>query len=212
MDQVRLRTVGWRGALVVALALVTLAVGGTPAKADPFGYPAQGYVADGADHWYCINTGMDTDNVNRINAAMANLDTQTDMYDVYTSTCGTSTDILWIRNDSMVDPYGNPARGVTNCLTWASWGVCDQYWIQFNQLEVFYEAVTYYPNDIGNNFGINMAKTLCHELGHSTGLVHNNDNGATGGGIDCMVSGPVPTSWYYDVYNAHHVGHVNAQY
>jgi hypothetical protein len=42
-------------------------------------------------------------------------------------------------------------------------------------------------------------KTMCHELGHSTGATHN---GASG----CMVSGSSTAS----TYTAHVIGHMNA--
>lgn len=190
------------------LALLGWPAGGTqPASADPFGYPNPGYVADGADHWYCYTSAFDSTNRSRAAASMAYLDDTTDMYDVYAgATCGTSTDVVWIRDDAHADPYGDPVRGANYCVAWTYFSVCDQYWTVINQLQIYFETLTYAPGDVGPNFEVNMVKTIRHELGHSAGLSHSPT------APDAMRSGWVDTNLVWCTYSQHHVGHVDSAY
>lgn len=120
---------------------------------------------------------------------MSLLDDTTVMYDQYTGTCGTATDVVWVRDDAHADPYGNPVRGANYCVRWSYWSVCDQYWTVVNQLEIFYNSATYSPgSDLGANFEINMIKTIRHELGHSAGVSHSPTTS------DAMRSGWVSTN------------------
>lgn len=71
--------------LLFSVAVLVLAPVST--GADPYGDPNPGYKADGNDHWYCFSGGATFDR-NRVTTSMQYLDTNTNLYDVYTSTCG----------------------------------------------------------------------------------------------------------------------------
>jgi hypothetical protein len=61
--------------------------------------------------------------------------------------------------------------------------------------------------NIGNNDVEDLRKTLCHEVGHSVGLLH-------GALDDCMRNGEIPnTNVQYRRYNFHHrAEHINLEY
>ena len=130
--------------MLLATCMLTVS-GANPASADAFGYPNPGFVADSADHWYCLSSTVTGSYVGRIDTAMQILDsgTSSDISSVSTATCGSETDIVWIRNDGLSDPYGNLIRGQTICCgTWVYWTVCGQYAVSYNQLEIYSESVT----------------------------------------------------------------------
>jgi hypothetical protein len=197
-------------AFVITLAaLTTNILVPARANADPFGGQAGGYpdVADGQDHWYCFHSSVAAGDQSRFHSAMQTLDSQTDLYDVYTATCGASTDIIFMSNPNLT------ARGIAVCWTYISGNICDQFWVGYN--------TTVIAADVGANsagFSINFNKTICHETGHTTGLSHGviNDPEGDSGGNDCMVSGDVYDAGFYNfvwtAYSGHHVTHVNNRY
>jgi hypothetical protein len=125
------------------------------------------------------------------------------------------------------DPFGAaaqgyvafPVRGVALCVTWAFWGICDQYWIIYNKLEIYVNAVNG-GLPLAENYELNVRKIMGHELGHTTGMVPNNGPASNtncapvgSGPADPMRSGNVHTNNAFLLYNAHHVScHINEQY
>src|SRR5687768_390022 len=125
-----------RGALVahrMAMIACVMAVGlsvagvGTPAHADPF--PAAHW-PDSTDHWYCFESGITTE-ASYYHDSMSYLDDRTAMSDHYTSTCGASTDVAFVRNDGL-EALGLPARGATQCTAWSGFAICDKARIDIN--------------------------------------------------------------------------------
>jgi hypothetical protein len=215
-----------RAAVVISVIVAAIGIAVPPqASADPFGYPNPGQIADGADHWFCHTPSIAGDET-RIADAMTILDAQTDMYDAFAgSTCGTSTDVVWVRDDGLTDAiFGGSGsvslRGATLCVRWATWGVCDQAWVIYNRLEMFYNTVNNTSGaDVGPNYDVNVRKTLGHELGHTAGLSHNNGADAAPcgsplpGPADPMRSSWVVTNTVFHWYNAHHIDcHINPTY
>lgn len=213
-----------------AAACALTALFAAPASADPFGQPNAPAVSDGADHWYC-RTSSAAAEVTQINGAMATLDSQTDMYDVNSGTsCGSSTDVVWIRDDdSRMDMDNNGTletvvRGQVSCVSYAFWAVCDQYWLSYNMVKIFNDTAAHVPGTpagpFTDNFNVGVAKTMAHELGHTTGLQHNTlattatcSSVYAAGSDDAMREGWVPTNNAFIFYNSHHVGcHINPQY
>jgi hypothetical protein len=192
-----------RVVLVVGTALVALGVP-SGAGADPFGGEAGGYPwrADSADHWYCYYN-IAAGNRGPYDAAMANLDSQTDMYDVYTPTCGASTDIMYLNNPNL----GSGVFGVALCvsLQTGSNTVCDAYWVATNLWEyVYFLGPGLAPADVHVN------QDIRHETGHTAGLTHSNTS------VSAMRSGLLPDlggyNFVWGLYEAHHVTHINNAY
>lgn len=182
------------GALFAAILFAMVAA--SPVLADPFGTwtPDTGPFADGVGHTYCWGSGFDAALKDNADAAMVNLDAQTEMFDSFQATCNAvSTDIFWF--DANL-PDG--ARGGTRCVTWITYGVvCDSFDIYLDPAEI----------NIGSDDELDTTKTACHEVGHSTGLSHALT------GDDCMISGEMPsTNVQWRRYNAHHVSHINDRY
>jgi hypothetical protein len=163
------------------------------AAADAFnaGPPNGGYEADSANHLYCYGAGFDTGLRDDADYIMQSaLDTETGMSDTFESSCNSGTDVEFL--DANLPPG---ARGSYVCtsLSYVCWA----------------SEVTVDPAEIniGSNDTEDLRKTLCHEVGHSVGLLH----GATD---DCMLSGEIPnTNVQYRRYNYHHRwDHINVEY
>ncbi|MBO50226.1 MAG: hypothetical protein CMJ69_05500 [Planctomycetaceae bacterium] len=190
--------------LLFALAVASLsAVIPSTSLADPFGSGQPGqpnpglWVADGADHWYCLHDVPAVDQW-RYHNALAILDVQTDMYDVHTPTCGTATDIVFIVNNNI------ELNGLTGCMIWVLRpSVCDQAWVAVSPANVHAGYGT-------AGFNTSYNKTIGHETGHTVGLTHNFWT------ISTMRSGPIhDLGWFnylWTLYEPHHVDHINAQY
>jgi hypothetical protein len=162
------------------------------ASADPYGDPGVngGDLPDNNNHTWCLLNGSPRGPA--INNAVANgpnkLDSQTNM---------TSQNLGWLCPDPHVDiryiltydvPYD--ARGYTGCVRWSdqSRRICDSSDSLLNL-------------DIAGDMH-QLAKTSCHELGHTVGISH-------GGSTDCMLNGTAPAGSQYERYNQHHVDHIN---
>lgn len=165
------------------------------AGADPFGGEPGGFPfrADSPDHWYCILASIPSGDRWRFDQAMRTLDTQTDMWDVQTSACGASTDIVYYHE------VNAPWRGTSMCVGW-TWIVCDQYWVA-----VSYAQIAADPGTAG--YSVSLNKTIAHETGHTAGLSHNSTT------TSAMRSGPIPDlgawNFVWGLYEPHHVSHIN---
>jgi len=177
---------------LLALALLLL-LPPQQAAADAFnaGPPNGGYEADSANHLYCYGAGFDTGLRDDADYIMQSaLDTETDMSDTFESSCNSGTDVEFL--DANLPPG---ARGSYVCTTLSY--VCWASEVTVDPAEI----------NIGSNDTEDLRKTLCHEVGHSVGLLH----GATD---DCMLSGEIPnTNVQYRRYNYHHRwDHINVEY
>ena len=200
--------------LLVTLVSVLVVSGESPAAADDYGddQPAgPGYYPDSTDQWYCFNSSVSTGNRPYINDSMAYLDTMTNQYDVYTSTCGTSTDNVWVNQDL------NGSLGYAPCWKWANEAahICDQVLTIVSEIDHFEAAGTCgaSANQLVNNYVISTR----HELGHSVGLAHvpyyqdfDPCYGTNPAANDAMVSDWIMGSpWTYWTYSTHHIAHIN---
>jgi len=161
----RLRTTV--AAVVGVVSLLWLALE-APAVADPFGGDPGGfpYRADSADHWYCFYSNIVGGDRSPYDAAMVNLDSQTEMWDVYTPTCGTSTDVMFLHNPSL----GIGVFGQVACVRFVSGSTvtCDAFWAATNNPEyLFFLQAGDAP------LSVHVNQNIRHELGHTTGLTHN---------------------------------------
>lgn len=200
----RLRT---RFAVVlVALFAPTAAFSGT-AAAHPFGVDSggPGYVADGADHWFCFSSSLPNDGSRSMYYdAMAYLDERTDIYDMDAGSCGSATDVVYIRNDNLM-VNGAPVRGFAPCMYYLIYAFCDQAWAGINYAAIANDSAVFAPGDF-NNYIINAVKTVRHETGHTVGLSHQSYD-------DAMTSGWVDNNfWAWWVYSDHNRDHVNGFY
>ncbi len=177
--------------VAVAIGVLACLAAAGPATADDYATgnaaTGTGYPADGATHDYCFyNVSYIPSLSTPVTNAMANLDAQTDMTDLYHSLCPAGTDVLisWVGSATL----GSSVLGSTQCLALDSVGRCNQSRVLLNQ-DLLTTAAT-------------RQKTACHEIGHTAGLSH----GSTYGG--CMISG-LSTNI---TYSSHHVAHINAAF
>lgn len=199
---------------MILLIVSTTAVAG----ADDYGYNGSGGIRhpDSPDHWYCFRDVTGSTERNRIHTAMGILDDQTRMYDVYTSSCGTSTDASWEFTDWCAIP-GAPcgAFGATFCELHSFWGICDRFGVYVDPTVHYFEALSRYTenDDIAYYYAVNIKLSVCHELGHSAGLRHVLTDPADIA-WRCMNSAWVEPAngWEelaYVTYATHHVEHID---
>ncbi|MER7796629.1 hypothetical protein [Microbacterium sp. NPDC096154] len=146
------------------------------------GYNAAPCFADDANMDFCTAVPWDSTYGNVFMARMAYLDSATDMYDTYTATCGAQTDIGgWLNSSKEIDLRGSTVLGAALCTKplggWGN-GKCDQGSL------VVHSALT--------GSGAQFAKTMCHEIGHFTGLWHYSSSNPG----SCMVSGASSLTTY----------------
>jgi len=187
-------------ALTAAGVLIAGLFSAPSASADPFagGPPTSGYRADNAGHDYCTIVAWPLDWGTPFVDAMINLDNQTDMYDLYSGSCGSQTDVQAERSSNQYMPG---TRGSYQCLTFVSARVCDT-----GRLEMNVNLVTDYTQ---------RRKTFCHEIGHSIGFPHYTSAGAgviAGENNDCMKSGTVSGEQWWIEYSQQHRDHANIAY
>ena len=185
-----------RAIAIVGTVVLTLGLGAVAATADPFGTWTgdTGPFADGVGHTYCWGSGFNDALKDNADAAMANLDAQTEMFDSFQASCDVvNTDIFWFDAD-----LAGERRGESFCVTWITYGeIC-------NSADVRLDPVKLNEGDDDN---LDTTKTACHEVGHTVGLTHSSS------GDDCMRSGEMPsTNVQWRRYNQHHVGHINGRY
>ena len=112
--------------------------------------------------------------------AMSNLENQTQFTKNFEQ-CDGSTDVIWVRVPGIV------GRGKYQCIEDGSGPECLRAQVLLD------------PNQLNDD--LNRDKTSCHEVPHSGGLSHHdNDEG-------CMKSGEVTEGHRH--YSDHHVGHLN---
>jgi hypothetical protein len=193
-----------RPLVLAAVLIVAAGAGVAPASAEPFGGEPGGYPwrADSADHWYCFYN-IAEGNRGPYHGAMANLDSQTRMYDVFTPTCGAATDIMYLNNPNL----GSGVFGMALCMTLVpgSSTVCDAYWVATNNWEyVYWLGPGYAPADVHVN------QNVRHETGHTAGLTHSNTT------VSAMRSGMLPDlggyNFVWGAYTTHHIGHIDGAY
>lgn len=161
------------------------------ASADPFPDNYDESVADGSTHVYCYDGSVSV--YSAPSYAMKNLGIQTDMVESYSSTCYSSTDVVWIEGDLA----GN-LRGSRVCTDQSNPGICGA-----NDVTLDIDEL-----NEGSNDDADRKKTACHELGHTLGLGHDDPN------TDCMLSGEVPNAdVQYRKYRSHVIdSHIDPQY
>lgn len=206
--------------LIVAIwsAMTSVALLGMPTMADEYVVPtppAPGFFTDSKDVWYCIHPDITSSQADHIHLAMQYMDSATNLYDISSGSCGTSTDIWFFTSSAPGGMAG--ARGHAGCAAPLGFGVCDVAWISYSPGQIFLESTDSF------NYLANLSKTLRHEVGHVLGLRHSNGGGNMGqcmsqsppcsqgdaNSYQAMKSGWVETHIRWVEYNPHHIHHVN---
>nr|WP_152992322.1 hypothetical protein [Nonomuraea pusilla] len=206
---------GIKVASAAVLAGLIVATTATPAAADL--WPFDGIPPDKSTHSYCYTSSVTTGLKSYIPGAMNYLDSATNIPGVpFHSPCETTnsetdgtpaTDVAWFEV-WVTDAYGEVECKVR---TASNPNVCDQNHTRINSSMI----------KTSSNAHQQYIKTVCHELGHTTGLNHYGPllsppepPGAFGQPQDCMASGDVTrigdvTGTWTHTYNPHHIGHIN---
>ncbi len=146
----------------------------TPTSADPFGVGGRdtGWLADNHDHDYCWSDRFTWTSLrNLADDAMDYLETSTDFSGGSRQKCNSGTDIHFRRVVTTL------YRGQYACAD-RDGNVCDKAYIR----------ITSNTNTLPV---AERGKTICHEIGHSTGATHHNR------GYGCMVSGSSTAETYW---------------
>lgn len=151
--------------------------------------------ADDANMDYCTPQSYPSGWGNQFGAAMNYLGSSTDMYATYAPVCGAQTDIGgYLDSSPEVWIAGTSIRGIALCTKplggWGT-GVCDQ-------------GSLVAKSSLGT--GGEFRKTMCHEIGHFTGLYHYDAPGAIA--ASCLVSGSSTVS----IYSTTERGLINGRY
>ncbi|MEN9989744.1 MAG: hypothetical protein RL508_723 [Actinomycetota bacterium] len=182
---------GRKRRIASALALMVVFTTTSFAYGDDFGLGNgdTGYKADNGWHDYCTYLSYPSTWSQPIADAMGYLDSATVMTTYSQSACNPWVDAQFhVSNNAEM---GSGFRGFTACLS-----------SQTNDTNhICGGAVIFLNADILTSYG-QRRKTICHEAGHSVGLMHGNV------ATDCMVSG----SSTLDFYDSHHLSHINNAY
>lgn len=167
----RIVTRGSKAAWAGIASLLLLFSTAAPASAGTFDFAK----ADDARHDFYISSTLSSSQASAVRAAMANLDAQTDMYDVEKSQLWAGTDI----DARALSVYEGPNTNFyawVNCTTWNSAGRCDRFKLTFNKR---------LPHS-------NLQSLACHEIGHTVGAGHvgSENRYFSYGYQSCMRSGP----------------------
>lgn len=204
------RGTGTLGVLVVAVSLVaaTSAVESSPYDWGYTGGSDSTRAPDSRDHWHCkTNFGLHHD---WLNSAVEQLDAQTvmDRYDA--SSCGSSTDVVWVQTElNGID--GGEYIAQTLCATHVAWGVCDQFWSLIDQPWHYAAAFTYGGSDPSGWYSRNLQKTMRHQVGRTAGL-HPWDGGLSstfGAMNEATIPNGTPSWLTYLAFTSFQVGLVN---
>lgn len=151
-----------------------------------------GPLADSLIHTFCWGAGFDANLQDNASWAMLNsLNIPTQMIDSFEA-CTGSTDVKFLDAD-----LPSPTRGQYSCIAFAAPGTCNSGQITVDPAQL----------NIGINDEEDTTKTMCHEIGHSVGMMH------AVGTNDCMRNGEVPDQQLlWRKYTGHHVQHVNDAY
>lgn len=187
------RTFPARATIVVGVLLAVALAPRTPVAAESafdWGYTGgsdPNRAPDSRDHWHCkTNFGLHHD---WLNSAMEQLDVQTVMYRQDASSCGSSTDVVWVQT-ALGGIDGGEYVAKTTCVDHVSWGVCDQFWVLIDQPWYYAAAFTYGSSDPGTWYARNLQARMRHEVGHTAGLHHW--GGSLTSGFGAMNSATIP--------------------
>jgi hypothetical protein len=151
-----------------------------------------GWPPDGGSHWYCYGTGFDTDLEYNADWAMEqSLESQTDAVSQYRATCNFWVDVTFL--DAALNPG---VLGTTSCEDW------DPVRYECGASDVRLDPAQI---NVGVNDDYHQSMIACHEVGHSVGLAHANN--------DCMGGQePDPNDATDYHYSAHHKDHVDGHF
>lgn len=206
----RSRPVGTgRASIALGVLVAAALVAGSTAAAGPgdWGYTGGGdqtRAPDSRDHWHCkANFDLHHD---WLDSAMEQLDVQTVMYRQDAGSCGSSTDVVWVKT-ALGGIDGGEYTSRTLCATHVSWGVCDQFWVQVDQPWYFLAAFSYGASDPGGWYSRNLQATLRHEVGRTAGLhpYEGNLNPGYGAMNQATIPNGTPGWLAYLAYTSTHV-------
>lgn len=196
MVQVRRSVVG---RAVVAAVVVTawLLPAAAASSEGPTSYGYTGGVdpvraPDSRDHWHC----KDNFDVNQdwLDSAMTQLDSQTVMSRHDAASCGSATDVVWVKT-ALNGLSGGASTGRATCVSHVAWGVCEQFWVQIDQPKHFVLAASEGGSNPSGWYSVNLQATMRHELGHTAGLHHY--DGELDSAYGAMNSSWIPNGYSY---------------
>ncbi len=167
-------------AATAAMATFAPTIGAVSADSFGNGPGDEGWRPDNKDHDWCFTASWLGNWSSTANARHSYLSSATTFDGGTNDACGPGIDVQWATLNTTA------WRGSYNCIS-LSGDICDTATLIISTNESTLPA-----NERG--------KTMCHELGHSTGLRH-------GGSSDCMLSGNSTLT----NYDSHHISHIDAQ-
>lgn len=164
------------------LLIATILVSGTLASADPFGTGTSetGLLADNHDHDWCWSTGFWSVTMRaKAYASHKYLESVTDFSGGSGQSCNSGTDVHWQALNTTA------YRGIWSCMD-VNGDECDN-----GEARITTNTDVLPVSE--------RRKTICHELGHSTGASHHSS------GFGCMVSGTSTA----ETYVTHTINHMD---